>query len=121
MTTIDAVVITARLSAISGEMAWRMPVPATPSLLDIAMQGYAVVCYDGNRAPRMAPCVGCKRKISHAWRVHPIGFTVPACTGDCAADRIETIWSETRPEDLNLYYRVRGERARRMAFGEVAE
>lgn len=116
---VDPVVISTRISAIHGEMAWRMPVPEKPSLYDIVMQGYAAICYDGNRNPRCGACVGCKKLTTHAWRIHPIGFTVAACTGECAADKVERIWTDATP-DCAMFFRFRGKQALRMAFGEDA-
>ena len=118
-TTLDAVIITARMTAIEGQSVWRMPLPATPSLLDIVTQGYALICYDGSRAPRSAKCVGCYKQTSHAWRIHPIGFTVAACTGDCAADKIERLWAEAT-ETGAIHIRVHGDEARSMAGLDAA-
>lgn len=112
--TIDPVIITARVDAIEGGMSWTMPVPKTPSLMDIATQGYAAICYDGSRAPKMAACIYCRKLTSHAWRIHPVNFTVAACTGDCVADKVQDIWD--KDEGL-VCIRVRGEQALTMLFG----
>lgn len=108
-------IVMARLAAIDGEMNWQVPPMTTPCLADVVLQGHAAILYDGNRAPKSAPCVSCKRLTSKAWYIHPIDFTVPGCDGEHVADAIEKLWQDT------YVIRVTGERAKRMIHrAEVA-
>lgn len=106
--------------AIAGAIPWTAPVSANPTLLDITEVGHAAIRFDGDRAPSIQNCVGCKAITSLAWRISPINFTVAACCGDCVADRIEKEWAEH--PGASIFLRRRGDVAEAMctAFDVVS-
>lgn len=107
-------VITMLPDALEGKIPFVCDVSDNPRLSDIAQSGHALATFDGDRAPKIARCVGCGKATSLAWHVAPVGITVPACNGDCVADRIDNIWYEA---GYAIYIRRRGALAELYATG----
>lgn len=112
--TTNEPVITARYEAIEGHMRWASPRTETPCMADVITQGYVAIQFDGDRTPRRAKCVGCRKLASKAWHITPIDFTVAACSGDCVADAVEKLWRDA------ICVRVRGRQARKFITPVVA-
>lgn len=80
--------------AIEGMAPWTGPVvDPTAGLADIVNHGHALMMYDGERKVARE-CVGCGRRVVTAWKVSPLEFTVPACSGQCVADKVQALWVE---------------------------